>query len=154
MTWYPPENTNIDRGDSRGQYWYPVADINVISNTSIVNNCFIIQFVFSIDNCGNSIQHQTPLIQKARVNVGVTTGDVSKIWYWLACTRMNATDHMQTKLRPKGPVAFILPWTSEKWNSSLIFTLCFYIVFLNSSWNFGLNLANNRRKKVIIRCVW
>ena len=27
-----------------------------------------------------------------------------------------------------GPVAFIRLWTTEKWNSSLIFTLCFYIV--------------------------
>ena len=62
MMWYPPENTNIDRGDSRGQYWYSVVDINFISNTSIVNNCFIIQFVFSLDNYGYNGQHQTPLI--------------------------------------------------------------------------------------------
>ena len=36
MTRYPPENTDIDRGDSRDQYRYSVVDINVISNTSIV----------------------------------------------------------------------------------------------------------------------
>ena len=36
------EKTNIGRGDNRGQYWYSVLDINVISNTSIINNCFII----------------------------------------------------------------------------------------------------------------
>ena len=42
MMWYSPENTNIDRGDSPGQYLYSMVDINVISNTSIVNNCFII----------------------------------------------------------------------------------------------------------------
>ena len=38
----PPENTNIDRGDSRGKNWYSVVVINVISNISIVNNCFVI----------------------------------------------------------------------------------------------------------------
>ena len=42
MTRYPPENTNIDRGDSRGEYWYSVVDISDISNTLIVNNCFVI----------------------------------------------------------------------------------------------------------------
>ena len=46
MRWYPPEHTNIERGNSRGQYWYSVVDINVISNTSIVNNCFIIYMLF------------------------------------------------------------------------------------------------------------
>ena len=45
-TWYPPKNTNTDRGDSRVQYWYSVVDINVISNTAIVKNGFTIQFVF------------------------------------------------------------------------------------------------------------
>ena len=42
MTWYPPEDTNIDRGDSRGQYWYSMVDINIISNITTANNCFII----------------------------------------------------------------------------------------------------------------
>ena len=42
MTGYPTENTNIDRGDSQGQYWYSMVDINFLSNTSLVNNCFII----------------------------------------------------------------------------------------------------------------
>ena len=42
MTLHPPENTNIHWGDSRGQYRYSVVDINVISNTSIVSNHFII----------------------------------------------------------------------------------------------------------------
>ena len=41
MTWYSSVNTNIERGDSRCQYWYSVVDINVISNTSIVNNCLL-----------------------------------------------------------------------------------------------------------------
>ena len=53
-----------------------------------------------------------------------------------------------------GPVAFILPWTLEKWNSSLMFILCFYIIFDHYLWNFDLNLANKRRRKVIIRRVW
>ena len=26
MMWYPPENTNIDQGDSWGQFWYSVMD--------------------------------------------------------------------------------------------------------------------------------
>ena len=39
---YPPEDTNIDRGDSRGQYWYSMLDINFIFNKRIVNKCFII----------------------------------------------------------------------------------------------------------------
>ena len=38
----------------------------------------------------------------------------------------------------------------KKWNSSVIFTLCFYIVFVHYLWNF----ANKRRRKVIIRRVW
>ena len=69
---------------------------------------------------------------------------------------MNATGHVQIKWRPylcTGPVAFILPWTSEKRNSSLIFTFCFYIVFVHYLWNFGLNLGNERRRKVITRRV-
>ena len=63
---------------------------------------------------------------------------------------MNATGHVISKW----PVAFIHPWTSEKWNSSLIFTFCFYIVFVHYLWNFGLNLGNERRRKVITRRVW
>ena len=31
-----------------------------------------------IDNCGNKIQHQTSLIQKACINVGVTKCDIIK----------------------------------------------------------------------------
>ena len=50
MTFYPAENTSIDPGDSQDQYWHPVVDISVISNTSEVNNCFILQVVFSLDN--------------------------------------------------------------------------------------------------------
>ena len=42
MTRYPPEDTNIDRGDSRGQYWYSIVDINIISNITTANNCFFI----------------------------------------------------------------------------------------------------------------
>ena len=42
MTRYPSENTNIDWGDSRGQYLYSMVDINVICNNLIVNNCFIV----------------------------------------------------------------------------------------------------------------
>ena len=57
-------------------------------------------------------------------------------------------------MQSKWPVAFILRWTSEKWNSCLIFTLCFYIVFVYYLWKFDLNLANKRRRKVIIRRVW
>ena len=41
MMWYPQENTSDDRDDSR-EYWYSVVDINVIPNTSIVNNYFIV----------------------------------------------------------------------------------------------------------------
>ena len=37
MTSYPPENINIDRGDNRGQYWYSMVDIDVTSNTAIIN---------------------------------------------------------------------------------------------------------------------
>ena len=81
MAWHPPENTNIDWGDSRGQYWYSVVDSNIISNTSIVNNCFIIEFVFSLDNCGNNSQHQNILIYKSRVDVGITTGYVNESCY-------------------------------------------------------------------------
>ena len=66
---------NIDRGDSRGQYWYSVADNNVLSNTSIVNSCFIIKSVFSLDICDKNSQQHTPLI-RARVDVGVTIGNV------------------------------------------------------------------------------
>ena len=32
MTWYPLENTNIDRGDSWGLYLYLMVDIYVLSN--------------------------------------------------------------------------------------------------------------------------
>ena len=32
-------------------------------------------------------------------------------------------------------------WTTEKWNSSLIFILCFYIVFVQYLWSFGINLV-------------
>ena len=63
---------------------------------------------------------------------------------------MNATGHVQSKW----PVAFMLPWTSEKWNSAHIFTFCFYIVFVHYLWNFGLNLWNERWRKVITRRVW
>ena len=42
MTRYPPEDTNIDQGDSRGQYWYSMVDINIISNNTTANNCFIV----------------------------------------------------------------------------------------------------------------
>ena len=69
-----------------------MVDINAISNTSTVNNCFIIWFVFYFGNCGNNIQHQTLLIRLARVDVGVITDGVTntKSWYWLACTRMTS----------------------------------------------------------------
>ena len=49
MACYPPENTNIDRGDSLGQYWYSMVNINVI--TSIVNNCFITWVFFFFFFC-------------------------------------------------------------------------------------------------------
>ena len=42
ITRYPSENTHIDRGDSRSQYWYSVVDISIISNISLVNNSCII----------------------------------------------------------------------------------------------------------------
>ena len=44
MMWYRPENTIIDRGDSRSQYWYSLVSsrYHTISNASIVNNYFII----------------------------------------------------------------------------------------------------------------
>ena len=74
---------------------------------------------------------------------------------------MNATGHVQSKWRTKG-VTLTLHRTRcihasinlKKWNSSLIFTLCFYIIFVHCLWNFHLNLANKRRRKVIIRRVW
>ena len=67
---------------------------------------------------------------------------------------MNATGHLQSNFARDPGVAVLLPWTSQKWNSSLIFTLCFYIVFVHHLWNFYLNLANKRRRKVLIRRVW
>ena len=74
---------------------------------------------------------------------------------------MNATSYVQSKWRPQGVTLTFhgtrcvhTSWTSEKWNSSLIFTLCFYIIFVHYLWNFDLNLANKRRRKVIIRRVW
>ena len=36
-------------------------------------------------------------------------------------------------------------------NEIHLFTLCFYIVFVHYFWNFDLNLANKRRRKVIIQ---
>ena len=53
---------------------------------------------------------------------------------------MNATGHVQS--------------SGVMLTSSVIFTLCFYIVFVHYLWNFDLNLANKRRRKVIIRRVW
>ena len=44
---------------------------HILVNTSIVNNYFITLFVFSLDNCGNNRQHQTPLIYKAHTDVGI-----------------------------------------------------------------------------------
>ena len=35
---YSMENTNIDRGDNRGQYWY----LDITFNDSTVNYCFIL----------------------------------------------------------------------------------------------------------------
>ena len=39
-------------------------------------------------------------------------------------------------------------WKYERneWNSSLIFTFCFYIVFVHYLWNLGWNLGNERRR--------
>ena len=56
--------------------------------------------------------------------------------------------------RARDPFCSYFHELQKKWNSSLIFTLCFYIVFVHYLWNFGLNLANKRRRKVIIRRVW
>ena len=80
MTYYPPENTNIDRGNSRGQYWYSMVDTKVISTTSIVNTFLLYRLSFlMVDNyCDNSFQHHIPLKQKSRVDVDVTTGDITK----------------------------------------------------------------------------
>ena len=39
------------------------------------------------------------------------------------------------------PIAFILRWTSEKWNSALIFTFCFSIVFVHYLLSFDINLG-------------
>ena len=48
MTWYSPEYTNIDWGDSPGQYGYSEVDINVIINNTIVNNWFILFCHFQV----------------------------------------------------------------------------------------------------------
>ena len=42
MTWYPPENTNIDWGNSLDQYWYSMVDINVICDTSVVKKIVLL----------------------------------------------------------------------------------------------------------------
>ena len=58
------------------QWW-----ISTSYHTSVIKNCFTIQFIFSLDNCGNNSQHQISLIQKARIEVGLSAGDVTKSWY-------------------------------------------------------------------------
>ena len=73
----------------------------------------------------------------------------------------NATCHVQSKwclkdvmLTLHGTRCIHTSMNSEKWNLSLILTLCFYIVFVPYLWNFDLNLANKRRRKIIIWQVW
>ena len=84
-----------------------------------------------------------------------------EIWTQRVPCKVNVTPGGSCKYKRNGSRAKLhgtrcvqLSWTSEKWNSSLIFTLCFYIVFVHYLWNFDLNLANKQRRKVIIRCVW
>ena len=72
---------------------------------------------------------------------------------------MNATGHVQSKWRPRhlqskwrpelcmGPVAFILPWTPEKWNSSPIFTLCFLHRFCSLFVEFWFKCCKYAAKK-------
>ena len=71
---------------------------------------------------------------------------------------MNATGHMQSTegrhvnfARDPLHSHFHEP---GKCNSSLILHFVFYIIFVHYLWNFYFNLANKRRRKVIIRRVW
>ena len=103
ITWYPPENTNTRASI---QWWistsYPLQYLNSQQlfyyndlsrpppsappppppHTGLCN--LNSQQLFGNDK----IRHQESLIQKARVDVGVTTGYVTKLWYWLACTSL------------------------------------------------------------------
>ena len=54
-------DTNNDRDNSRGRYWYSMLDIYVISSISLLNNCFII-CIFFLANCGNNSQLQIAII--------------------------------------------------------------------------------------------
>ena len=78
MTWYPSEFTTIAR--SNGGYQRHIQYLNS-------QQLFYYITCHSIGNFGNKIQHQAYVIQKSLVDVSVTIGDVTKIWYWLAYTR-------------------------------------------------------------------
>ena len=72
------EDTNTDRGNSRGQFWYSMVNINVLFTTEIVNYCFIV-FREILMTCiaKTSLSIYIPLLRKMRVVIDVTAGDVS-----------------------------------------------------------------------------
>ena len=61
----------MDRGDS----W--MVDINVISNNTIVNNCFIIFYELLATCITKSLNVRFINLKKTREDVGDSTGDVS-----------------------------------------------------------------------------
>ena len=69
-----------------------------------------------------------------------------EVWtQWVLCKVSDAWKAL--RLLCARPTAFILRWMSEKWNSSIIFTLCLYIVFVHYLLSFDLNLVNKRGMK-------
>ena len=53
----------------------------------------------------------------------------NKLYFSVVYRSMNAMVLLQRKWRP-GPIAFILRWTTEKWNSSHIYTLLLLLLLL------------------------
>ena len=84
MTGYPPEDTNIDRGDSRGQYRYSMVDIYVINNNTLVNNCLII-FHELLSICSTKSLNVRLLIKKRAKTSAILLATSAKFYFnWLA----------------------------------------------------------------------
>ena len=70
--------------------------------------------------------------------------------------------HLRNKLTPEGrhvnfardPLRSYCHEPKKSEVHLLYLHFVFYIVFVHYLWNFDLNLANKRRRKVIIWCVW
>ena len=130
----------ISAREYQHQFWYSLVDINIISNTSIVNNCLIIYNLSFL----LVIQHQASLIQSVHVDVSVTTGDITKSWYWLDCMRLMSLFLCRPVNITKYRLGWKELWANEKPFPNHMINICYkltlpirYLLYGKQGFQFG-----------------